>query len=164
MKAATLLRRDSNTGVCEIFKNTFFSQNTYYGCFWTSKRLLNKKKSLKIICVIICVQQANFKSYSPQLATFLTLSFITDDLKCLNIVAQQICKDKLKRIFCLQIFYLYLFWFKTFYLQQIYRLTLVEECIFDLDCSIFSRNPFPHKFVLEFIYLVVFSLDLLWLY
>ena len=99
MKAATLLRRDSNTGVCEIFKNTFFHRTPTMAVSGLQKDFLTKKIIQNHLCYHLCIASQFHQSYSPQLATFLTLSFITDDLKCLNIVAQQICKDKLKRIF-----------------------------------------------------------------
>ena len=43
MKAATLLRRDSNTGVCEIFKNTFFHRTPTMAVSGLQKDFLTKK-------------------------------------------------------------------------------------------------------------------------
>ena len=47
MKAATLLRRDSNTGVCEIFKNTFFHRTPTMAVSGLQKDFLTKKNHWK---------------------------------------------------------------------------------------------------------------------
>ena len=60
LRPATLLKRDSNTGVflwiCEIFKNTSFLQNTSGGCFCKYDLALNNNRLPRAVKAYISLQ------------------------------------------------------------------------------------------------------------